>query len=257
MKLLNIITVIKDDFKGFSATMSSTRKIRENYNVDQIIIDSSNEENKKEVEKLCKTEINANYYWQEPKGISAAFNYGINVSNANWLWFINGGDLVNENMCFDCFIKYLEQTGSDAVVFDTAEFKSGYFKKPPMWSLWPPVSSWIAHPSTIVKTELFKKFGYFDENYKIAMDYELWLRFFSKNINVDLVSIVIALFNREGISYQLNKTTRKEVARIIRKYFWTIVKKELWSLRVIVKSIIINSGLINYTKDSNSSTLPK
>ena len=123
MKLLNIITVTKDDFKGFSATMSSTRKIRGNYNVDQIIIDSSSEENKKEVEKLCKSEINANYYWQEPKGISAAFNYGINVSNANWLWFINGGDLLNENMCFDCFIKYLEQTSSDAVVFDTAAFK--------------------------------------------------------------------------------------------------------------------------------------
>jgi len=64
-----------------------------------------------------------------------------------------------------------------------------------------------------------------------------------------LVSIIIAAFNREGASNQFNKRTRSEVAKIIRKYFWVIVKKEFWGLRIILKALIINSKFINYKKD--------
>ncbi len=83
------------------------------------------------------------------------------------------------------------------------------------------------------------------------MDYELWIRLFSKNINVDLVSFVIAVFNRDGLSNTFNKKARSEVAKIIRRYFWTIIKKELFSLRIILKSIIINLPFVNYKKDIN------
>lgn len=250
---LDIITITKDDLKGFALNIESTRLLREKFGISQIVVDSSKTEIGNEVRKLSLSEQNVKYFRQEPKGISCAFNYGIAVSDADWLWFLNGGDCVDNNLDCELFVRFLAGSSADAVIFETKDMKSGMIleKKPPMWGLWPPLLSWIPHPSTIVKKKLFEKYGNFNESYVIAMDYEIWLRFFSQNVNVDLVSFTIASFNREGIAYQLNKKTRSEVAKIIRKYFWTIIKKEFFGLRIILKSLIINLPFVNYKKDMN------
>jgi len=251
--MLNIITITKNDLSGFIKNLESTRILREKFNICQIVIDSSNKEISEKINGLLSAEKNIKYFWQEPKGISSAFNFGIDKSDADWLWFLNGGDCVNSELDCDLFIRFLNNSSADTVIFETKDMKTGRIleKKPPLWSLWPPVLSWIPHPSTIVKRKLFIEYGYFDEKYKIAMDYELWIRLFSKNTNVDMVSFVIASFNREGLSNTMNKKARYEVAKIIRKYFWTIMRKELFSSRIILKSIIINLPFSNYKKDIN------
>jgi hypothetical protein len=38
------------------------------------------------------------------------------------------------------------------------------------------VHCYIAHPSTFIKKTVFDRHGLFDESFKIAMDYEFWLR---------------------------------------------------------------------------------
>lgn len=251
--MLNIITVTKDDVQGFANTLASSKILREKFGVLQIVIDSSKEPGKNYVEKLCNSENNVKYFWQEPGGISSAFNYGILNSGSEWLWFINGGDIISKDLDYEFFLKCLDYSNSDVIVFQTNDNKTNKFlaDRPPIWALWPPVLSWIPHPATILKKELFNKFGLFDETLKLAMDYELWLKFFSKNIVVDLFSMTISIFNREGASNKLNKKTRAEVAKVIRRYFWIIIKKEFWSLRIILKSLIINLPFVNYKKDTN------
>lgn len=249
--MLNIITITKNDLEGLTRNIESTRQLRERSGISQVIIDSSGEPVSAQIKNLLGKEKNVKYFRQEPEGISAAFNFGIDNSEAGWLWFLNGGDCINPGLDHELFLRFLGISRADAIIFETADSKTGTVleKNPPMWAIWPPVLSWIPHPSTIIKRELFSRYGKFDERYKIAMDYELWIRFFSKKITVDMASFVIAAFNREGLSSTSNKKIRKEVAKIIRRYFWTIVKKEFFSLRIILKALIINSGLINYKKD--------
>jgi len=110
-----------------------------------------------------------------------------------------------------------------------------------MWALWPPLLSWIPHPSTITKRELYEKYGYFDENLKIAMDYEFWLRCFSKDVTVDLVSIPIAKFDQLGFYSELNQLTKAEVRKIIIKYLWLILKKWLNNGMILLKSLKASS----------------
>ena len=38
----------------------------------------------------------------------------------------------------------------------------------------------ICHAASIVKKEVFDKYGWYNENFNLAEDYDLWLRFFSK-----------------------------------------------------------------------------
>jgi glycosyltransferase involved in cell wall biosynthesis len=236
--LLNIITVTKDDLDGLKKTIASTSSLRQNPEVSQIIVDSSGSETQESIKEYIKNEKSIRYLWQSPSGVSSAFNMGLKNTDSKWVWFLNGGDEADYNLNVDNFIYLLSNIVSDAIIFQVKEVQSGIIAKhPPMWALWPPLLSWIPHPSTITSRELYEKYGYFDESYKIAMDYEFWVRCFSRNVIVDLASIPISKFDQSGISYKLNHITKAEVRRTIRKYFWVILK--IWFLNgfIILRSM--------------------
>jgi glycosyltransferase involved in cell wall biosynthesis len=242
LALLNIITVTKDDFEGFLKTIGSTRLFRENSDVLQIIIDSSSGIDKEKIFDMAALEKNILYKWQEPSGISNAFNFGLEISTADWIWFLNGGDILSEELDTKLFLNILSRSDADAIIFQTEYIQAGKkLKNPPLWALWPPLLSWIPHPSTIVRRDIYRKFKGFDKNLKLAMDYEFWIKCFSNNVTVDLISIPIVKFDQLGASMEQNKITRAEVRKVIRRYFWVILKKLFWQVRIILKSFIINT----------------
>ena len=241
--MLEIITVTKNDKDGLIKTIDSTRFLRENLNIKQIIIDGSDKEVREEINEIIKKGKNIFYYWQEPSGISSAFNFGLKFVNSKWVWFLNGGDVINQNLDLNNFLGILNSSKADAIIFQIQYSQTGeILGHPCLWSLWPPVLSWIPHPGTIIRMELFKAYGSFDENLKIAMDYEIWLKFFINNVIVDLISIPIVSFDQNGLAFTSNDKTKAEVRHILRKYFWRILRKWFWQLRIIAKSFAINSS---------------
>ncbi len=241
-KTVTIITVIKNNKIGFAETLKSTEILRENFNISQIVVDSSNENIKEEIKNLSINSKNVYYFWQPPLGISSAFNFGLKFVKSEWVWFLNSGDIINPDVNIDSFLYILDHSYADAVIYQL-KFKQSekILQHPELWSLWPPILSWIPHPTTILKKKLFDIYGLFDENLKIAMDYELWLRFFSKNVKVDIISIPLVIFDQTGLAIAENKKTKKEVEKIIKRYFWIIIKKWFWQLRMIAKALLINS----------------
>jgi len=240
--ILNIITVTKDDIEGLKKTIISTKKIREEYNIYQIIVDSSIGENKKKVINYLQNEKNIKYYWQEPSGIAAAFNFGLKNVESDWVWFLNGGDEVHDSLDAGFFLNLLSCSSSDAIIFQIENIQSSLIPKhPQMWALWPPLLSWIPHPSTITRRYLYDKYGIFDESLSIAMDYEYWIRCFSKDVTVDLVSIPIAKFDQLGSYSELNRLTKAEVRKIIIKYLWLILKKWFNNGLILLKSLKASS----------------
>ncbi len=99
-------------------------------------------------------------------------------------------------------------------------------KHPPMWAMWPPLNAWIPHPATFSRRSLYDKFGNFDESFEISMDFEFWLRCFSKQVTVDTVSIPLTIYDRYGISSTQSEKTAHEAIRAIKKHFWIII--QLW-----------------------------
>ena len=243
--MLEIITITKNDKVGLFNTVDSTRLLREKFPVRQIIIDSSDKDVSSEIKLLFGKEKNLSYYWQEPSGISSAFNFGISKASSKWIWFLNGGDIFNNNeIDLNCFYYIVEKSSADAIIFQIKYSQTNeVLMHPELWALWPPILSWVPHPSTIVRKKLFDDYGLFDENLKIAMDYEIWLRFFSNKVKVDIISIPIVIFDKSGLAFTQNNETKREVSRVLRKYFWVILKKWFWQLRIITKAFIINSLL--------------
>jgi glycosyltransferase involved in cell wall biosynthesis len=240
--MLNIITVTKDDIEGLKKTIVSTKKIREEYNICQIVVDSSIGENKKKVINYLQNEKNAKYYWQEPSGIAAAFNFGLKNAEADWVWFLNGGDEVHDSLDAGFFLNLLSCSSSDAIIFQIEYAQSSLITRhPQMWALWPPLLSWVPHPATITRKYLYDRYGLFDETLRIAMDYEYWIRCFSKDVTVDLVSIPIAKFDQIGSFFGLKHLIKAEVRKIIKKYVWLILKKWFNNGLILLKSLIASS----------------
>lgn len=224
---LNIITVTKDDPEGVAATIASTRKLRAYPGVRQIIVDSSAEPLQIKVQALLVGEENIDYLWQEPNGIAHAFNQGIRNSDSRWVWFLNGRDQAHPDLDARFLLQILYMSQADILICELQYMQSGLrHKHPPLWALWPPLY-WVPHPATLIKRSLFEEYGLFSKEFKIAMDGELWVRFFSKDITIDMLSMPIALYDQNGVSSTNTFSVVREADRIILNNFKLLFK--LWS----------------------------
>lgn len=194
--LLSIVTITRDDLSGVLATVESTRELRQSGWVEQIIIDSSSPPMKADELPSCK---GLRIVYQPPRGVSAAFNEGLNQSQGDWIWFLNGEDTFHEGAKASFLLNYLKSTLADATVFEM-ESSLGVSQRPAFFSLWPPVFNWIPHPATLMRRELLVQLGGFREDFKAAMDVELWLRLLSSDARLDLMSIPLARFAPAGLS---------------------------------------------------------
>lgn len=219
--MLTIITITKDDPEGLLNTIKSIKSAFKNHQVQNNIVDSSNNSNSAMIEKIClKNKLD--YFWVEPVGISYAFNYGISKVKNEWVWFLNGGDTTTLNEYSFDLINYLKTTNADVVIFSYIN-DGKLVNHPSIQKLWPLLFNWIPHPAVIIKTQLLNKIGKFDENFKIAMDAELWFRLFqSKNIITDIVNIPVANFSPGGISSN-TQATAVEALKIFYKHRGLII----------------------------------
>ena len=94
---IDIVTVTRNDLDGLSRTLRSARFARTLADERGIalchhVIDSSDSDITVRVESLVEREPgNCVYVFQPPSDISAAFNQGIELSQAEWVWMLNGG----------------------------------------------------------------------------------------------------------------------------------------------------------------------
>lgn len=227
---LNIITITKDDLDGVVATVKSTKVLRDKSDVRQIVVDSSADPVSGKLHEGLAGEQNVEYFWQKPCGIAAAFNKGVEALDSEWVWFLNGKDEVHPELDSKLLLQILNSSRADVVIFqiEYLDSKVPPRRRPPLWSLWPPMyPNWVPHPATFIRTRLFEQYGVFDTDFKIAMDADWWMRVFSKNVTVDMISIPVTLYDLNGVSATNYVQTDKEARRIIRKNFGMLVNKWL------------------------------
>lgn len=223
--MLEIITVTKDDLEGFARTLDSTLEIRAGQSARQLVIDSSGDGVRQQVEQMCLGEPNVDYVWSEPRGIAPAFNHGLSLAAGEWIWFLNGGDIVHPELEIDKLLYILRETNAAAIVFQYETMQERKrSRQPPVIHKWPPILNWIPHPSTIVRREVYEEHGGFCEDYRIAMDHDFWIRAFSQNIVVDTICIPIALFDTSGVSRLQRGATAKESMAAIRRNLPLIIR---------------------------------
>lgn len=234
--LLSLVTITKDDPVGLARTLASGARLRA-AGAEHLVVDGS-----AVVDESPATIAGAEgvrWMARPARGVADAFNTGIAAARGEWVWCLNGGDHVDPRLSASVLLDLLARTQADLLIGGlTYEGEATPRPHPPAQLRWPPVRSWIPHPATLVRRSLFERFGGFDEQYAIAMDYEWWLRVIPTGVGVDVLSVPFAVFAPGGMSQRPEMLPRiqREQRRALRRHFgsslraWADVSGRAWKL---------------------------
>lgn len=196
---LTIITVTKDDPNGLARSLASAAAFRRQ-GAEHIVVDGSADAVL--AEKLVNAgDSGVRVISSPPRGIADAFNIGLQNTQGDWVWFLNGGDTIHESADPVWLLEHLRRTKADLVV-GAVQFdgETEPRRLPGLRDQWPLIACWLPHQATMVRRELLMAAGGFHNRWRVTMDYDLWLRMIKANTPVDVLSVVLARFATDGIS---------------------------------------------------------
>ena len=201
--LVSVITIVFNDPKGLAKTMESVL-IQDYPNLEYIIIDGGSASATKDLIKENESHL---AYWvsEKDKGISDAFNKGIRVAKGEWIILLNAADYFQDPHSISSMLPYLEKNQDADIVYgklrevDKDGKKGKTFGKPFSRSAFERECT-IIHPATFHHRSFFEQNGLFSLDFKIAMDYELFLR--KKDLKAVFVDVPVTYMETGGMSQQ-------------------------------------------------------
>lgn len=147
-------------------------------------------------------------YWISEKdhGIYDAMNKAIDLLKGNWVNFMNAGDKFYDDNVLSNIAKEIELNYGvifgDVIVnkfnITALEKSSHLYKKRNALSLG------FNHQASFLRTDLAKKYK-FNTTYKVAADFDLFLRVYRSGIKLKKVNTIVAIYDANGFSVTNNK----------------------------------------------------
>ncbi len=218
---LSIITINYNNAAGLKKTLDSVAA--QTYtDFEHIIVDgASTDGSVDEIIAYSQSPI-ANRHkitWiSEPDtGIYNAMNKGVRMAQGEYTLMLNSGDYLVDNSVVEKVIPLLGGTdiiqGNTISIIDEEEVTNKGYGKSNI-SFTDVYKGHFLHQATLAKKELFDKYGYFDENYKIGGD----TVFFMKTLGLGsatfkYVDFNIAYYDLNGISASKDEKWLKQKAK--------------------------------------------
>ena len=139
-------------------------------------------------------------YWvsENDNGVYQAMNKGIDKATGKYCLFLNSGDTFKNKNSLSCLCK----PGNDEdVIYGNIEQNGKTIIFPDVITLYNLRWGTLPHPATLIKRELFILIGRYNEQYKIASDWEFWLKaIIIKGCSYKHIENTIAKVEQAGIS---------------------------------------------------------
>jgi glycosyltransferase involved in cell wall biosynthesis len=198
----SVIIATKNISNEFHNTLKSIL-IQKFKSYEIILIDSSDNEKSKKIINEYSSLVD-HFLDKGDKGIYDAWNQGLSVSMGKWIVFLGSGDILTENSFGKVHekIKYkdldLLLTNINLVSKDSYKFIM------PQVFNFNTLSKFIQppHPGIFHNKKVFIDYGKFNDNYKIAGDYEFLLRIVEK-ANYEILDIISVEMLAGGVSQSL------------------------------------------------------
>lgn len=201
--MLTIITATYRDPSGLARTRKSLEMLHSlPIQWEWIVVDSSSSESLSALEGAK----NLVHLEQDPKGIYAAQNAGLNHAKGDLVWFLNGGDTLKNAENLASVIILLEREPHCEFAIAGADlFREGKFqyRQYPQSGILPMLGiNRVCHQAVIYRRSLFLELGNFSEDLRIAADYELHLKAFARGVRSVSTPAVIVEYDMGGQSSQ-------------------------------------------------------
>ncbi len=186
----SIITTVLNGEEFLADCLNSVQKQKYSKNIEHIIVDGGSKDNTINlIKNFSNNYKNITYILEKDIGIYQGINLGLNLAKNKFIGILNSDDFYIDDKVFENLdlifkdnpeisaihsnVKILRRNELNKIyrIYNSKNFcPEDFFKcdNPP-------------HTSLFVKKEIYEKFGFFNENLKIASDFEFMLRVFGKN----------------------------------------------------------------------------
>lgn len=203
---ISVITVCLNSEKTIEKTIQSL--LSQNYkDVEYIVIDGGSDDKTNEILESYKEHIDI-LVSEKDKGLYDALNKGIGLSNGEIIGILHSDDVFEHDKVLSRITNTMSNNDidmcfSDTLIVDsknkiTRFYSSKYFNRYLLRFGWMP-----SHPSTFIKSSVFKKYGNYSLKYSIASDFDFFLRVFkNKDINWQYLDDITVRMSAQGLSNQ-------------------------------------------------------
>ena len=223
---ISIITVCLNSEKTIERTIKSviTQKYRD---IEYILIDGNSKDKTIDIINKYKGSI-SKIISEKDNGIYSAINKGLKLATGEVISILHADDYyINDKVLNDIAEKFKNDQNLQCYIGTTlmkrkenSEILRKYspinFKK---WMMYLGISP--PHPSMFLKRSVYRKYGFYKEDYKIASDFEFYLRILYKNrINYIITDNAYVIMNYGGIStksFSSNFVATKEILKSFRE----------------------------------------
>jgi glycosyltransferase len=176
-------------------------------NIEYLVIDGGSTDGTTRVIEPYRAKI-ARWVSEPDTGIYSALNKGLNLATGEAVGILHSDDIYAHDRVVEKVVEAFGKSGADSVYGDlkyvdrnnpdrvVRSWKSSPFIPGKFRYGWMP-----PHPTFFVKRRVFENYGGFNENLRIAADYELMLRFLEKHrVSTQSLPEVLIHMRMGGIS---------------------------------------------------------
>ena len=213
MPKISVITINLNNCNGLIKTIESV--VEQNYDdYEYLIIDGGS--NDGSIETIRNREVKISYWISEPDhGIFNAMNKGILKAQGEYLLFLNSGDTLADINVLNNLFNF--EPIEDIVYGDLILSENGMthlHKFPNKVDYEYFFYETLGHPSTLIKRELFKIVGLYDENLKVISDWAFFLKaIVIHKASYRHVDMPVSVFMLDGASSLPVNSERKRIER--------------------------------------------
>jgi glycosyltransferase involved in cell wall biosynthesis len=244
---MNTITIISICFNNLADLQKTCNSVDQQtvHPNEHLIINGSTSE---DIAHWLQSHPQPNYRrWinERDNGIGDAFNKGILNARFPITHLLHAGDTYASKNVLEMIIAYYAQhpmiqwtSGNIRVIRGGIEVVVG--KPFDAGKLYRGMRS-VAHPTWFVKKEVYERIGLFNNDIKIAMDYDLMCRIAKEPYGY--INETIAVFDDSGISTKNYVQSLKDNITIYEHYFGFSLKCRIWQFRLRLLHWLLQTSL--------------
>lgn len=270
-KFISVITASYNNEKTIGETIESV--LNQTYNnIEYIIIDGASTDSTLEIIQsydhlFKKTNIDFKYISEPDNGIYNAWNKALKLTKGEWIVFIGADDYFKHSMTIEKIVPVLNNAKENAIKYVYGKIEHISKNNHPVEIIGKPWQKQrekftnimnIGHSGSFNHRSLFEIYGNFNDEFKIAGDYEFLLREFKNKTRSAFFYDEITIVMREGgisgsLTNRLLLIRESYKAREINGINAFSLELFFWETKVRAMHII--SKVIGYKKASNMADL--
>lgn len=218
--LISVITACFNS-AGFIGHCVQSAMKQEFRSFEHIVIDGGSTDDTREIIEQYADHL-AYWHSKPDHGLAHAWNQGIQHARGKWLMFLNADDYLCDSGVLERLAAEAEAHGDVDVIYGQIAFVSRElqpkrlgepFGKPFKWSEFVTRST-IPHPAALTRRQYFDRVGLFREDFRIAVDYELYLRS-GPSLKTYFVPILVSCMRIGGMSRVMGREALREWLRAV------------------------------------------